>query len=122
MSDKELIQALREYAKGYTQHNNILNPGVAIMIADRMEELTNLLDNDIKIKFGLGDRVWFPDMYDGEYYVNKNGYVIDGVSVTNDRFDTNISYTLQGEYGRYRQNRLYSSYEEAKERAERGNC
>ena len=122
MTDKELIQALREYAKGYTQNNNGLNPGVAIMIANRMEELTTLFNNDMSINFGLGDRVWFPDIYNGEYYVHKNGYIIDGVSVTNDKFGTNITYTLQGEYGKYRQNSLYSSYEEAQERVERGNC
>lgn len=119
MTDKELIQALRDYAKGYTQNNNGLNPGVAIMIANRMEELTALVNDDVKIKFSLGDIVWFPDIYNGEYYVNKDGYIIDGVSVTNDKYGTNITYTLQGEYGQYRQNMLYGTYKEATESVEK---
>lgn len=123
MTDKELIDALRDYARLYMKGSYYdLNPGIALMVANRMEELATLLNDDIKIKFGLGDRVWFPEIYDGEYCVKKDGYIIDGVSVTNDRFGTSISYTLQGEYGRYRQNRLYSNYEEAKEKAEGGNC
>lgn len=122
MTDRELIQALRKYAKGYTQNNNGLNPGVAIMIANRMEELVVFLNDNMKIKFGLGDRVWFPDIYDDGYYVNKDGYIIDGVSVTNSRFGTSITYTLQGEYGQYGQNKLYGSYKEAKESVERRNC
>lgn len=85
-------------------------------------EPTTLEMVDNRIKYNLGDRVWFPDIYDGEYYVNKDGYVVDGVSVINDQFGTSITYTLQGEYGQYRQNRLYGSYEEAKENAERRNC
>ena len=95
--------------------------GVHLPCYLRVEPTTLEMIND-RIKYSLGDRVWFPEIYDGEYYVKKDGYIIDSVNVTNDQFGTNISYTLQGEYGQYRQNRLYSSYKEAKESSERGNC
>ena len=40
MTDKQMIAALRDYAKAYTQGKPYgLNPGLALVIANRMEQL-----------------------------------------------------------------------------------
>ena len=41
MTDKKMIEALRDYAKAYTNGKKYdLNPGLALMIANRIEQLT----------------------------------------------------------------------------------
>ena len=40
MTDREMIDALRNYARSYTNDKPYaLNPGLALMIANRMEQL-----------------------------------------------------------------------------------
>ena len=40
MTDKEMIEALRNYAKSYTSDKKYtFNPGLALLIANRMEQL-----------------------------------------------------------------------------------
>ena len=40
MNDREMIEALRNYARAYTSDKKYeLNPGLALMIANRMEQL-----------------------------------------------------------------------------------
>ena len=40
MTDKKMIEILREYAKSYSSDKHYdLNPGLALMIARRMEQL-----------------------------------------------------------------------------------
>ncbi len=42
MTDREMIEALRDYARAYTSDKAYdLNPGLALMIANRMEQLVN---------------------------------------------------------------------------------
>lgn len=46
MDDKELIKLLRDYAQAYVNDNHYdFNPGVALMIANRMEQLIALAEN-----------------------------------------------------------------------------
>lgn len=46
MDDKELIKALRDYAHNYINDNSYdFNPGLALMVADRMEQLIALAEN-----------------------------------------------------------------------------
>ena len=46
MTDKEMIEALRDYAKEYTSGKPYgFNPGLALMIANRMEQLIALAEN-----------------------------------------------------------------------------
>ena len=46
MTDKEMIEALRDYAKEYTSGKPYgFNPGLALMIANRMEQLVALAEN-----------------------------------------------------------------------------
>ena len=47
MTDREMIAALREYAKEYTRGKPYgLNPGLALMIANRMEQLLDQVEKD----------------------------------------------------------------------------
>ena len=47
MTDREMIDALRHYARSYTNdHPYALNPGLALMIANRMEQLLILANKD----------------------------------------------------------------------------
>jgi hypothetical protein len=46
MGDKKMIEALRDYARTYTGGKPYdLNPGLAFMIANRMEQLIALAEN-----------------------------------------------------------------------------
>ena len=45
MDDIEMIEALRNYARAYTNDKKYnLNPGLALMIANRMEQLVNIVN------------------------------------------------------------------------------
>lgn len=45
-NDKELIQSLRDYAKNYkTDYPCVFNPKLALVIANRMEQLVSLSEN-----------------------------------------------------------------------------
>lgn len=47
MTDREMIEALRNYARSYTSDNKYdFNPGLALMIANRMEQLLNQVEKD----------------------------------------------------------------------------
>ena len=54
MTDRQMIEALRRYARAYTDGKPYgLNPGLALMIANRMEQLLDQLEegnNDRKNK------------------------------------------------------------------------
>lgn len=52
MTDKEMIEALRSYARSYTSDKaSWFNPGIALMIANRMEQLVELImQNEKEIK------------------------------------------------------------------------
>ena len=46
MTDREMIEALRDYARTYTSGKPYgFNPGLALMIANRMEQLIALVEN-----------------------------------------------------------------------------
>lgn len=46
MNDKELIKALRDYAQACVSDKHYdFNPGLALIIANRMEQLTALAEN-----------------------------------------------------------------------------
>lgn len=46
MTDRQMIEALRRYARAYTDGKPYgLNPGLALMIANRMEQLIALAEN-----------------------------------------------------------------------------
>ena len=45
MTDREMIEALRNYAKEYTKGERYsFNPGLALMIANRIEQLIALIE------------------------------------------------------------------------------
>lgn len=47
MTDRKMIEALRDYAKSYTSGKPYdLNLGLALMIANRMEQLVDMLEKD----------------------------------------------------------------------------
>ena len=47
MTDKEMIEALRNYAKSYTSDKRYaFNPGLALLIANRMEQLISNNDKE----------------------------------------------------------------------------
>ena len=49
MTDKKMIEALRNYAKEFTKGKPYaLNPGLALMIANRMEQLINMVEKQEK--------------------------------------------------------------------------
>ena len=54
MTDKKMIDSLRDYARAYTSGKPYdLNPGLALMIANRMEQLIGASkpeNNNIEIK------------------------------------------------------------------------
>lgn len=46
MTDRKMIESLRDYAKAYASDKKYdLNPGLALMIANRMEQLIDLVEN-----------------------------------------------------------------------------
>lgn len=46
MTDKRMIEILREYAKSYTNDKPyLLNPGFVLMIAKRMEQLAEIAED-----------------------------------------------------------------------------
>ena len=46
MTDRQMIESLRDYARTYTSGKPYsLNPGLALMIANRMEQLVALAEN-----------------------------------------------------------------------------
>lgn len=46
MTDKKMIESLRDYTRTYTSGKPYsLNPGLALMIANRMEQLVSLAEN-----------------------------------------------------------------------------
>jgi hypothetical protein len=52
MSDKKMIELLRDYVKSYTSDKKYdLNPGLALMIANRLEQLSATVEqNDENVK------------------------------------------------------------------------
>ena len=101
MTDKELIEALRNYAKSYTNGNPYnFNPGIALMVSNRMEQLVG---TSVDEKFNIGDRVWVPDnFYDEWYVINKEGFIIDGIKIHIDSHGHKIKmYTLRDNNGFY---------------------
>jgi hypothetical protein len=47
MNDKTMIEALRNYARAYSSDKPYgLNPGLALMIANRMEQLVSIVNKD----------------------------------------------------------------------------
>lgn len=47
MTDKKMIEALRDYSRAYTSGKPYnLNPGLALMIANRMEQLIAMEEKD----------------------------------------------------------------------------
>lgn len=47
MTDKEIIELLRDYARAYSKGRPYsLNPGIALMIANRIEQLINNNEKD----------------------------------------------------------------------------
>ena len=79
--DQELIESLRNYANAYISNNQYdFNPGIALLVADRMESLIVDMHKkfELETNLNIGDRVWIPDGYiDGDYVIlNKNGYCI----------------------------------------------
>ena len=47
MTDKKMIESLRNYARAYSSEKSYdLNPGLALMIANRMEQLVNIVNQD----------------------------------------------------------------------------
>ena len=47
MNDKSMIEVLRNYARAYSSEKQYdLNPGLALMIANRMERLVNIVNKD----------------------------------------------------------------------------
>lgn len=115
MTDKELIKALRDYAKSYVNDMSYgLNPGIALMAANRMEELIGE-----QVEFELGDRVWIPDcVYDEWFIANEDGYIIDGIKIyTNSEGNELKMYMLQNgnEFQECPPKLCFGSYEECEE-------
>lgn len=77
MTDKELVEALKDYTRSYTSGKPYnFNPGLALIIANRIEQFI------IKKEFNIGDRVWIPDrIYDEWFVVNKEGYTVNGIKI-----------------------------------------
>lgn len=121
MTDKELIEALRNYAKSCMRGNTYnFNPGLALIIANRIEKLTA-----IDIKFNIGDRVWIPDcIYDEWFVLNEEGYIIDGVQIFHGAEGNELKmYTLKNhnDFQKYPQRLCFGSYEECKEWCDKKN-
>ena len=49
MTDREMVEALRDYARTYTKDSKYdFNPGLALMIANRIEQLIAMVENKTK--------------------------------------------------------------------------
>lgn len=74
MTDKKMIEALRNYAKEYTSGKPYgFNPGLALMIANRMEQLIDIAnDNNYKSKLSKESL-----LYNVEYHLLNDCDSID---------------------------------------------
>lgn len=120
MKDTELIEALRNYARSYSNGNPYtFNPGVALMVANRLEQLT------IKTEFNIGDRVWIPDCVYDEWFVrNKEGDIINSVRIYHNIDGNELKmYTLKndGYFQEYSPKICFNSYEECKQWCDKEN-
>ena len=119
MKDIEMIEALRNYAKSYSNGNPYsFNPGVAIMVANRIEQFV-----DKQTKFNIGDTVWIPDLY-YNWYPSKNEYKIINIKVQINSNDQRIFYTVKdidGYTHEYPESMCFSSYDECKQWCDKSN-
>ena len=69
MNDKSMIEALRNYARAYSSEKSYdLNPGLALMIANRMEQLVSMVNND-NYRSKLSKEVL---QYNFKYHIENN--------------------------------------------------
>lgn len=119
MSDKELIVALRDYAKVYSNGQPYsLNPGLAIMAANRIEELGSLVKPyDLTQRFNVGDKIWVAECYDSDYYVvNEDGEYVYSIDIYVGEYSITF-YTIKrdGELQEYASHFCFKNYEECQQ-------
>lgn len=119
MSDKELIEALRYYIKEYSLEKPYnLNPGLALMAANRIEELSNSMP-----RFNVGDKIWVAECYDSDYYVvNKDGDCVYSIDIYIGEYSITC-YTIKknGEFKEYASHFCFNSYEECQQWCDKQN-
>ena len=75
------------------------------------------MDINMKTKFNIGDKVWIPDVFDGEYYVEDKCYVIQSITIGIDDVNTVIQYYLRHEnnigFHYAHEHKMFNSYKEA---------
>ena len=125
MSDKELIEALRYYIKEYSLEKPYnLNPGLALMAAKRIEELSSLVKSyNSTQRFNVGDKIWVAECYDSDYYiVNKDGDYIYSIDIYIGEYSI-TSYTVKrnGEFKEYASHFCFNSYEECQQWCDKQN-
>ena len=131
MNDKKLIDSLRKYAKSYidgTPYN--LNPGLALMIADRLEQLISVSPKrnwiNVKSKFNIGDTVWVADYYYDDWFIsNEDGYLICGIEAYINENTQHVNYVIKditnNTISKQPSHHCFGSYDECKQWCDKEN-
>ena len=131
MNDKKLIDSLRKYAKSYidgTPYN--LNPGLALMIADRLEQLISVSPKrkwiNIKSQFNIGDTIWVADYYYDDWFIsNKDGYLIYGIEAYINENTQHVNYLMKdiinNTISKHPSHHCFGSYDECKQWCDKEN-
>ena len=143
MDDKDLIKILKDYVQTCTDDKHYdFNPGAALIIANRMEQLIALAENGqsalntnkilseyiMKMQSKLetipahnikiGDKVWILNKFNSEYFVDTRAYVIKSIYINITASYIETLYGMEGRdsllcYRKWHEDELYSSYEDA---------
>lgn len=136
--NKNLIEMLRNYAETRGSYN--FDPGIALMIANRMEQLMALAENGqsaidtnkrlseklygVETRFNVGDKIWVVERYDDDWYiVNKEGSYIHSIKTYVSEDNQIIFYMIKDkeELQEYSSRFCFGSYEECSAWCEREN-
>jgi hypothetical protein len=119
MSDKELINALRDYAKVYSNGQPYnFNPGLALMAANRIEQLSTATHID-----KIGDKIWVADCYDEWFVINKE-YYICAIKTHTDYDYQRVAYVIKSNDGDVQElipSFCFNSYEECQQWCDKQN-